>query len=68
VIALSSDPKVTAFMRLAGLGDWICGVDDAAAVERKLAIIEDQPPTRAFVDEAIRANQRVAEQVLEIIR
>ena len=68
VLAMSSDPKVEAFMELAGLGEWVCGTVDVQTIQRKLSMLEHQPPAEAFIAKAIEANHQVAEKVGRIIQ
>ncbi len=68
VLALSSDPKIEAFMRLARLGDWVCGIDDLESLQRKLPALNQQPSLNTFIAEAIHQNSQIANQVTEIIK
>jgi polysaccharide pyruvyl transferase WcaK-like protein len=61
VLAVSGDYKIEAFMQAAGLGDWICDINDTAVLPERLADLPDQSPQLEFVARVRRENQAVAE-------
>jgi hypothetical protein len=63
VLAVSGDYKVESFMAAAGLGDWVMGLDEIAALPDRLAALPGQPSPDGFLDRARAANRLVAEQV-----
>jgi polysaccharide pyruvyl transferase WcaK-like protein len=66
VVAVSGDHKIEAFMRSAGLGDWVLDVDDCAALPELLAEAHAQPAVTAFVDRIVSENRTVAAAVADL--
>lgn len=66
VLAVSGDYKIEAFMRAAGLTEWVVPLADIETVAERLASLPEQPWPTAFVAEGRRQNRAVAEQILAL--
>ena len=66
VLAVSGDYKIEAFMQAAGLGEWVCDIDDVAGVPSALAKLPGQRWPGEFIQQARSANQAVARAVLAL--
>ncbi len=63
VLAVSGDHKVESFMRAAGLGDWVCDLDDVDSLPARLEKLSGQRLPVEFIGQARRENRLVAERV-----
>ena len=63
VLVVSGDNKVESFMGAAGLGDWVCDLDDIHSLAARLERLQEQPVSAAFIEEGRRQNRAVAETV-----
>jgi polysaccharide pyruvyl transferase WcaK-like protein len=63
VLAVSGDYKIESFMKAAGLGDWVLGLDEVDQVPRRLLELSQQPSRDEFVAETRRANESIAAKV-----
>jgi polysaccharide pyruvyl transferase WcaK-like protein len=68
VLAVSGDRKVEAFMRAAGLQDWVCDVEDLGALPQQLHALPQQRSPRRFIDRTLWANRSVANQIRALHR
>ena len=66
VLAVSGDYKIEAFMQAAGLGEWVCDIDDVGRLPVTLAELTGQPRRDEFVRCARAANQQVVRAVLRL--
>lgn len=66
VLAVSGDYKIEAFMQAAGLGEWVCDIDDVAGVPSALSALAGQRWPGEFIQQARSANQAVARAVLAL--
>ena len=66
VLAVSGDYKIEAFMKTAGLSDWVCGIDELAMITERLEALQEQPERPEFISAARVANQTVADAVKAI--
>ncbi|HMP81818.1 MAG TPA: polysaccharide pyruvyl transferase family protein [Verrucomicrobiota bacterium] len=67
VLAVSGDHKVDSFMNAAGLGDWVCGLDDIESLPARLERLHEQRPPVEFIEEGRRQNRAVAERVIALL-
>jgi polysaccharide pyruvyl transferase WcaK-like protein len=67
VLAVSADHKVESFMDAAGLGEWVCGLDEGDRLPARLAELEEQVIPHRFVDEGRRLNREVADRVKALL-
>lgn len=67
VLAVSGDHKVESFMRAAGLGDWVCDLEDADSLPARLEKLHEQRLPVEFIEETRLQNRAVAEQVRAMI-
>jgi polysaccharide pyruvyl transferase WcaK-like protein len=63
-LAISGDYKIESFMEAAGLGEWVCDIDEVDSLPQRLARLADQRPPREFIARAREANREVAVRVL----
>jgi polysaccharide pyruvyl transferase WcaK-like protein len=63
VLAVSGDWKIESFMEVAGLAEWVCGIDEVDGLLERLVELPSQPSALDFVEQARTANRRVAQQV-----
>ena len=68
VLAVSGDYKIEAFMQSAGLGEWVCDIDDVAVIPSALSALAGQNWPGEFIQQARAANQAVARTVLALAR
>lgn len=68
VLAVSGDYKIEAFMKAAGLSEWVCDITEVGTVGERLASLSEQTPRREFLSRARVQNQFVAERVSAIYR
>jgi polysaccharide pyruvyl transferase WcaK-like protein len=66
VLAVSGDRKIEGFMQAAGLGQWVCDLDEVDQVPERLASLAGQPTVHPFVQQARAANRAVAAHVLAV--
>jgi hypothetical protein len=67
VLAVSGDHKVESFMEAAGLGEWVCGLDDLNTLPARLEALPQQRSPAGFVEQARRQNRAVAGRVREFL-
>jgi polysaccharide pyruvyl transferase WcaK-like protein len=63
VLAVSGDRKVESFMNAAGLGEWVCDINDMKSFPAKLDALSAQRIPFDFVEAGRRANRAVGEKV-----
>ena len=63
VVAVSADRKVDAFMKLAGLADWVCPAGALARLPALLRAVNRQADTTAFVQATQMQHRAFAAQV-----
>jgi polysaccharide pyruvyl transferase WcaK-like protein len=63
VLAVSGDHKIEAFMRAAGLADWVLGLEDVGQLADRLDSLETQARPLEFLEAARAANRAVAADV-----
>jgi polysaccharide pyruvyl transferase WcaK-like protein len=68
VLAVSGDRKMESFMRAAGLGEWVCDLDEIDALPERLAALGTQPVPTAFIEQARQRNRAVADQIRQLLR
>jgi hypothetical protein len=67
VVAVSGDHKVESFMEAAGLGDWVCGLDDLSRLPDWLEALPEQRSPIEFVQQSRARNLAVAGRVRELL-
>lgn len=67
VLAVSGDHKVESFMNAAGLGDWVCGLNEIDSLPARLERLHEQPLPAKFIEEGRRQNRAVAERVIALL-
>jgi polysaccharide pyruvyl transferase WcaK-like protein len=68
VVAVSGDHKVESFMEAAGLGDWVCALDEVNRLPDWLETLHKQRPPIEFTPQAREQNLAVACRVLALLR
>ena len=68
VVAVAGDRKVEAFMREAGLADWVLDLSEIERLYERLEAASTQPRPRAFLARARRQNRAVAARVDRVLR
>jgi polysaccharide pyruvyl transferase WcaK-like protein len=68
VLAVSGDHKIEAFMQAAGLGEWVCELDDTDSIPERLRRLSSQVVPNGFVEAGRRANEAIATDVLRLAR
>lgn len=63
VLVVSADRKVESFMRAAGLGEWVCDLDDIDSLPARLEMLPQQRVPFEFIEQGRQQNQRVGRQV-----
>jgi hypothetical protein len=63
VIAVSGDRKVEGFMEIAGLGDWVCDIDEIDTLPARLGRIQEQPQVLEQMERIRKQNQAIADAV-----
>ena len=66
-LVVSGDLKVESFMNAAGLGDWVCDLDEIESMRRRLERLHEQRVAVEFIEAGRRANREVADQVRALI-
>jgi hypothetical protein len=64
VLAVSGDHKVESFMHAAGLGEWVCDLDDVDSLPARLEKLPGQKLPVEFIVEGRRQNKLVAEKII----
>jgi polysaccharide pyruvyl transferase WcaK-like protein len=67
VLAVSGDHKMESFMEGAGLGDWLCDLDEVDALPTRLERLAHQAVPTDFIAQARTRNRAVAAQVRALI-
>jgi polysaccharide pyruvyl transferase WcaK-like protein len=67
VLAVSGDHKVEAFMRRAGLADWVCDLDEIDSLPARLEKLPAQRVPTEFVEEGRRQNRAVGERIVAML-
>lgn len=67
VLAISGDRKVESFMGEAGLGEWVCDLNEIEQLPKRLRVLGKQPAPAAFLERARSQNREIAHTVLGII-
>jgi polysaccharide pyruvyl transferase WcaK-like protein len=67
VLAVSGDHKVDAFMKTAGLADWVLDLDEIGMLPERLEALPEQKTPTQFVEWARKANRAVGQQVKLIV-
>lgn len=68
VLAVSGDHKIEAFMRVAGLGDWVCDINEVDSFPQHLEALSTQKSASNFVSSVQQRNLAFAEQVGSLAR
>lgn len=68
VVAVAADRKVEAFMRAAGLSEWVLDVSTLGSLSERLLDAHAQPSPRAFLERARAENRSTAVQLSAHIR
>jgi hypothetical protein len=68
VVAVSGDRKVDAFMRDAGLEDWVLDVSEVERLSERLQAASTQPSPRAYLARARRQNRAAARRIEGLLR
>ena len=63
VLVVSGDRKVESFMQAAGLGEWVCDLNEIETLPARLDELPGQRVPVEFIESARRRNQVIAEQV-----
>lgn len=67
VLAVSGDHKVESFMNAAGLGEWVCGLDEIESLPARLEKLSAQTLPVEFIEEGRRQNRSVADKVIAML-
>jgi hypothetical protein len=67
VLVVSGDLKVESFMDAAGLGDWVCDLDEMDSLPARLESLHRQVLPSDFIELGRRRNRDVADQVRALI-
>lgn len=67
VVAVSGDWKIDAFMRAAGLADWLCQFNQVEGVADLLHSVSQQVLPEDFITEAKQQNAEIAQEVLSLL-
>ena len=67
VLAVSGDHKIESFMQSAGLGEWVCGLDELDTLPSRLEALPRQRLSVEFIEQARRQNRAVAAQVRSLM-
>ena len=67
VLAVSGDHKVESFMNAAGLGKWVCGLEDIDSLPTRLEHLPEQKLPLEFMEEGRRQNRLVAEKIIAML-
>jgi hypothetical protein len=67
VLAVSGDRKVESFMDAAGLGEWVCDLEEIEALPSQLEKLPQQRVPWEFIEQGRSGNREVAEQVRALI-
>jgi polysaccharide pyruvyl transferase WcaK-like protein len=67
VLAVSGDHKIDAFMRSAGLEDWVCSPEDTHGIESRLRRLHEQPAVTEFLHRVRELNSLIGKQVRDIV-
>jgi polysaccharide pyruvyl transferase WcaK-like protein len=67
VLAVSGDHKVEAFMRAAGLGEWVIDLEHIESLPAKLEKLAVQKLPLEFIEEGRRQNRLVAEKIIAML-
>jgi hypothetical protein len=67
VLAVSGDHKVEAFMRAAGLSDWVLDPRQIASLPGRLELLPEQRLPVEFIEAGRRQNREVASRIVELI-
>jgi polysaccharide pyruvyl transferase WcaK-like protein len=67
VIAMSGDRKVEAFMRAAGLSEWVCEMGDVDHLNQLMHRAEDQPSRHDFVERGRVENREIGRRVSSML-
>jgi hypothetical protein len=66
VLVVSADHKVESFMNAAGLGEWVCDLDDIDSLPARLETLPQQRLPVEFIERGRRQNREVALQVQQL--
>jgi polysaccharide pyruvyl transferase WcaK-like protein len=67
VLAVSGDHKVESFMHAAGLGEWVCGLDEVESLPARLEKLHEQRLPLGFIERGREQNHAVAGRVRALV-
>lgn len=67
VLVVSGDRKVESFMSAAGLGDWVCDLNDIDSLSDRLDRLPEQPLPTGFITDQRQHNVAVAAKIQALL-